>query len=585
MELDRAFTYVDDVLSGKVLAGKYIKQVCKRFREDLDKKGDDWNYYFSPETAEEVVTVVQTFRYFEGPLAGEKVHLPDWQVFFVANVYGWLRKGDNQRRYRRALLYVARHNTKTFLTALLALYELATVPNGLAVSVATTTEQAEQVLTYMKKLVGAVDGDPDVMNEDGSPIFEVYDSAIYCRNRSSSYCTKSSIVRKLQGFHPTLLIADEIASYPDTYRIIDVIESGMKQPSPRPLTIFTTTGDQNTQSIGYIEFEKAKKILSGRFPDDSYFALLYCIDEGDKWDNIEVIGKANPNLNISVSYDEIQQALNDIKLYRDPVQEIEYKVKTANTFIAGVKGGFPEKLIQAAVSNSNKRKFKEYLTEEYLTTCPCAGGIDLSKRFDFTAYTLYWYIAELDMYYARHHFYIPEEQISVKMKTDSPVIRQWVTDGYIRATPGKTVDYHYLKKDLEVDFNTYDIREIGYDQRYSADLISTLQDKYPDLPIALTSISNSHQKQHEALGAWEELLVNERLIDGNPVWAWMASNATIVSNHGLRLIDKIGDTEAQKSTKRIDGVDTSIMAYSCILGHLGGAGTELEYTADDFLFL
>ncbi|PKL25027.1 MAG: hypothetical protein CVV47_07015 [Spirochaetae bacterium HGW-Spirochaetae-3] len=582
MEVDRVYQYADDVLSGKILANKYIKQVCKKFQADLKRKDDEWEYYFSPEIAEEVVSVCQTFRFFEGSVAGEKVHLPDWQVFFVANIYGWHRRSDNQRRYRRSLLYVGRYNAKTFLTALLALYELLTVKNGLAVSVATSTEQAEQVLNYMKKLVGAMDGDPDFLDDAGDPLLEVYDSAIYCPSRGSSYCTKSSSVRKLQGFHPTLLIGDEIASYPETYRIIDVIESGMKQQAPRPLTIFTTTGDQNIHSIGYNEFEKAKKILSGRFPDESYFPMIYCIDDNDKWDDISIIGKANPNLGISVSLEEIKQALSDVKMYHDPAQELEYRVKTANVFVPGIKGGFTDKEIQAAIDNSKKRKYKDYLTDEYLATCPCAGGIDLSKRFDFTAYTLYWYIAEIDMYYARHRFYIPEDQIAAKMKTDATGIRKWIEDGFIKPTPGKSIDYHYLKKDLDADLQQFSIRELGYDQRYSSDLITTLESKYPDLPTILTAIPNSHQKQHENLGAWREILVNEKLIDGNPVWAWMMTNASLTSIHGLSFVEKIGDTEAAKSTKRIDGVDTSILAFNSLRGDSGDEGAG-EKALSDFL--
>jgi len=568
MIVDQAFEYASDVISGKVLAGKYIKLSCKKFLSEL-KNQDDLDHYFNQDKAEEVLEFVQTFKHHEGDLAGTKFILSPWQVFFVANVYGWLRKVDNQRRYRKALLYVGRGNGKTFLAATLALYDIATETGGLAVSVATSSEQAALTFDYMKLMVNALADDPEALDEDGNPIFEVYTNAILCRGRNSKYRVKSSSVGKMQGFHPTLLIADEISSYPDTYRIIDVIESGMATRK-QPLTLMITTGERDTHTVGYLEFERAKKVLTNILQDETYFALLYLIDEKDNWANINCLYKANPNLGVSISLNEVESRLKEAKIF--PEKETEFRVKTANTFVQGVHSSIPDKHAEAA--KSKYTKYKKMLTDEYLATCPCAGGIDLSERYDFTAYTLYWYIEELKFFYARHKIYIPEKQIETKMRRDSPMIMAWVTEKYITATPGDVIDQSYLFKDIEDDLSKFKIKEIGYDERLSSNLVFHFTEKYPDLDVPLVSISNTMTKQNEFLGEWEEVIVTDKLIDGNPVFRWMVSNATITSRNGMKFVEKIQDRRV--NSRRIDAVDTSIMAYNCLLPYISNSTDDLN---------
>lgn len=48
---------------------------------------------------------------------GETLHLEPWQVFLTCCIFGWLRKADGLRRFRKAFILIPRKNGKSFLTA------------------------------------------------------------------------------------------------------------------------------------------------------------------------------------------------------------------------------------------------------------------------------------------------------------------------------------------------------------------------------------------------------------------------------------------------------------------------------------
>ena len=73
--------------------------------------------YFDVEAAEMAVEFFpECLCHVKGKLAGQPFKLQKWQKGVIANLFGWKRP-DGTRRYREALLYVARKNGKTSLAA------------------------------------------------------------------------------------------------------------------------------------------------------------------------------------------------------------------------------------------------------------------------------------------------------------------------------------------------------------------------------------------------------------------------------------------------------------------------------------
>jgi len=134
-------------------------------------------------------------------------------------------------------------------------------------------------------------------------------------------------------------------------------------------------------------------------------------------------------------------------------------------------------------------------------------------------------------------------------------IKNWVDNGLVTATPGATIDYDYIIKDIKDDYGRFVIQEMAYDIWQSNKLINNLESLVPKTILAeysqrLEKISNPSKE-------FERLVLEDKIVDPNPVMKWMVSNAIIK-------IDVNGNykplKEYKSSNKRIDGVITSIMS-------------------------
>lgn len=105
--------YADDVISGRVIAGRLVRLACERHKRDLDL-GSLRGLTFDEDAATHAVEFFGHLRHVKGALAtrgGQPVHLDDWQVFVIGSLFGW-KRADGFRRFRRVYLSVARKNGK-----------------------------------------------------------------------------------------------------------------------------------------------------------------------------------------------------------------------------------------------------------------------------------------------------------------------------------------------------------------------------------------------------------------------------------------------------------------------------------------
>ena len=80
--------YIDGVKSKKILTGIEVKQAVKRFEKDL--KRDD--IYFDEHKAEKAIKFISHLKHFTGKHNNSNFILQPWQVFIVANIFGWINR-------------------------------------------------------------------------------------------------------------------------------------------------------------------------------------------------------------------------------------------------------------------------------------------------------------------------------------------------------------------------------------------------------------------------------------------------------------------------------------------------------------
>ena len=541
MEDKRYYKYANDVADGRILACNKVKLAVKRFQQDLKKQSKKtFEYRFDEKKADLIIAFVERLKHYQDRWAGTRIKLEPWQCFILANIYGWVRKDDGRRRFKKAYIQVARKNGKTIMLSALALWDVLTTKGGEAYAGATKFAQARRVTDNIYNFVKS---DSELRSRLA---FKRTEARIVNDMLSSVVAPVAADSNKLDGLFPSLIIIDEAERHRSS-ELADVLQSGQGAAS-QPLMFEIGTSSTDFQSYGRIEYEACEKLLEGITQDENFFAIVYEYDEEDDWKDLTKLIKANPNIDVSVMTENIK-AFRD-EAIRNPIKEIEYRTKICNRWIVSSTSWIKDKTWQKCIKN----------TKDYdLSNAIAVAAIDLSKRTDFTAYTTYFYLHDKKKFIAKHHFYIPEGQIEEKMKSDSLQIRTWIKQGYITATPGETIDYQYLYNDLEKDLAEYKLLEIAYDEYLSGGL----EDKFRNLATMIPVAQGN--KLSVPIAEWEKAILDNEIIDNNPVMRWMVSNAEVkVGPTGLIQIVK---PESRKRSRRIDGVITSIMAHSRLKVH------------------
>ena len=557
MEIDpRIMQYVDDVESKKVLTCKWIQLAVKRFLSDVKKiKRKDYPYTFDSKKALDVVAFIEALKQYQDKFAGQYLHLEPWQVFVIANIYGWVRKDDGRRRFTKAFIFVARKNGKTMFVSALAPRVIITEKGAQVYIVATKADQAsiayENMLAFIKQNEGLQRRLIDRKSR----------KRIVCEQTMSYIQPTSRDNKSNDGLNPVLIIADECSAMKD-WGALKVMLSGTGARS-EPLTIEITTGGENIASVGMQEYEVSKKVLTGETEADNFFTVLYTLDEGDDWKDPKNYIKANPNLGISVQMESLVRARDDALL--QPYLESEFKAKNLNLFVSPITAWITESVWKRAMQTGDK--IPTDLSPFYY-----CGGVDLAKVSDFTAYTKYFWIPEIRKFIAKHNFYLPSGPIDERFRKDAAMIRKWVDEGHITVSGESVVDHGPMFDLIKRDAETYRIPDgggIAYDPYYSFDLIKNC-DEFVDLIPFKQCIA----KLSPAGKAWEKSILSGEIIDNNPVMRWMVS-CVAVKRFDDDNIKIRKDDSGHGTTKRIDGVITSIMARDTLVVALPPDGEAL----------
>ncbi len=111
-ELDPVTFYATEVVAGRTVAGPHVRNTCKRHLRDIQTAGDRGLYF-------DHNAVFRIFRFFEkylklsdGQFEGKPFKLHISQKFIIGSLYGWKRKSDDKRRFRRAYIEMGKGNGK-----------------------------------------------------------------------------------------------------------------------------------------------------------------------------------------------------------------------------------------------------------------------------------------------------------------------------------------------------------------------------------------------------------------------------------------------------------------------------------------
>lgn len=104
--------YAEAVVSGDIVANKWVKLACQRHLKDLERSKDPkYPWKFDEEKGWRPIRFIEKKCH---PTKGSFKHLvmQPWQHFVVGSMFGWVEKRTGYRRFREALIFVGRKNGK-----------------------------------------------------------------------------------------------------------------------------------------------------------------------------------------------------------------------------------------------------------------------------------------------------------------------------------------------------------------------------------------------------------------------------------------------------------------------------------------
>lgn len=462
--------YSDDVISGKIIIGDGVIDACKRFKADLER--DDLEFRTNQADAAcaimEGLMVHRKGEALDGtPLLGKPFKLEPWQIFITYNLLGFWYKGTNERRYKEALIVVARKNGKTSFVASLA-FAMSIIQRRSGSTVYVVAAALKQALESFEFLKFSLDYRKlsdlmDIKNnsfehsikykfeKDGRP-----DGTIDIQIMASNPDAQDS-------FNCNFAIADEVAAYkkPAQY---NRFKEAMKSYTNKLMVGITTAGD-NINSFGYNRMEYALKVANGSFTDDSFFSFVARADQDDKG-NVDFTNpiqhqKANPNYGVTIRPDEILQ--ESLQAKNDPQQRKDFLSRSLNIYTAAMNAWFD--------IEEWKRSDAQYTwTLEELAKMPIDwyGGADLSRMYDMTAAALVGQYQDIVIVIT--HAFIPRTQIDHKLEEDGISVYDWLDNGWLTVCNNPTIDAtDVVKWFVEMRTLGFKIHQVGHDRKFAGE--------------------------------------------------------------------------------------------------------------------
>lgn len=476
---------------------------------------------------ERVIAFLENYcRVPEGKLVGQPMKLADFQKRFLLEVY------DNPAGTTTAYLSIARKNGKTGLIAGILLAHLVgpeAVTNSQIVSGAMSREQAGIVFALACKMIK--------LNPKLDEVVHIVPSGkrLIGLPRNVEYKALAAEGKTTHGLSPILAILDEVGQVRGPQDdFIDAITTA-QGAHEAPLLIAISTQAATDADLLSIWLDDAKKSK-----DPTIVSHVYAAAKDADLQSMEAWKAANPALGLFRSLPDMEKQA--ARAARMPSSENTFRNLCLNQRVSTISP-----FVSQAVWQSCGDK------PDSLEGMIVYGGLDLSARTDLTAFVM----AGRDdrgVTHAWAYFWTPEDGLLDRAKRDRVPYDVWEREGFLRTTPGATVDYQFVAKEIAEITAGLDLETIAFD-RWRIDVFKKDCEAL-GIELPLKEYGQGYKDMSPALDTLEADLLNGRLRHGmNPVLTMCAANAVVTKDPaGNRKLDK------HKATGRIDGMQALAMA-------------------------
>lgn len=536
----KGIQYAKDVVSGKILACQWVKLACKRFLDDINSQ----DYYFDEKKYNTLTTFTGVMKHYSSGAAGKPFILEPWEDFIICNIFCLYRVDTRRRKYKTAHISVSRKNGKTTLAAALGLFSLIAdgEPASSVIMAANSREQAH--IDFDAASAFARQLDPRKKS------LKVLRNEIVFQKNNASLKVISADASTGDGLNPSMVILDELHEAVDS-KLFDVLRSGQGfREQPLMLSI-TTAGFRIGGFCNQYE-DYCKEILMGQKVDETLFALLYTLDDGDDWTDESNFIKSNPNLGVTVKRDWLSEQVNQAK--NSPTLEVGVKTKNLNVWCSSSTTWIPEQYIRRSLMDVDLTEFKN--KNNYLVYL----GFDLAAISDLTAVSIMFVDPDTEEYFFKTWYYLPKSALDGKY--NSELYKMWSSKGFLTLTDSETTDYNYIQNQIVYLYETFDVQGVFFDSWNAQMLVNNLT----NIGLPMTAYSQSIGNFNKPTKEMERLVLSDKVrFDNNPITRFCFDNVELkVDLNGNS--KPVGDHNA----KKIDGVISMLNALGGYLSIIYG---------------
>jgi phage terminase large subunit-like protein len=502
---------------------------------------------FDGARVDRVLKAFSLLRHTQGQWAGLPLNPDPWQIaYIIAPVFGWVRWDVDSKTFvriiRKFYVDIPRKNGKSTLLGGLAIYMMAAdgEPGAQIVCAATSEKQAGFVFNPIKTLA------------EKSPALKRHAKPLLKRiihPRSGSYIeVVSSVADAQHGANIHFGCIDELHVH-KTPDLVETIETGTGSRR-QPLIGMITTADSGKKNTIYSRKREYVEQLARRaLKDPATYGVIWAADPMADPFIEETWKTANPGYGISPTRSSMRAAAAEAQ--QSPADLAKFQ-----RLHLGLRTKQETKYINLEVWDRNG----SLVVEEELTDRAAFGGLDLASTSDLCS--LSWIFPAEEGFDVIWRHWTPEENLANLDKRTAGMATVWVRQGFLILTPGNVADYDFIRTQINLDREKFDVRGLAYDPWNSSQLVNDLvADGAPMIKTrqGLVTLSAPTKELQRVLleGTAAKPMFRH---GGNPIVRWMADNFAVS-------MDAAGNVKPDKanSADKIDGIASAINAMSLVI--------------------
>jgi phage terminase large subunit-like protein len=554
----------DAVIRGEIPVNKEISLEMNR----IDDLIANPNFYYDDKAIDGFIA------YCENELTltdGSDLRLLDTFKLWAEQIFGWwyyvertvyvpsednhggkyVRKRIKKRLVSKQYLIVARGAAKSMYVECIQAYFLnVDTATSHQITTAPTMKQAEEVMSPFRTAITRARGplfkfltEGSMQNTTGSRANRL--KLASTKKGIENFLTNSILeirpmsINKLQGLRPKVSTVDEWLSGDIREDVIGAIEQGASKLDDYLIIAVSSEGTVRNGSGDTIKLELAK-ILRGEYPNPHVSIWHYKLDTVEEVGNPAMWPKAQPNIDLTVTYET----------YQRDVERMEAAPAARNDILAKRFGipmeGFTYFFTYEETITHRPREFWQM---------PCAMGADLSQGDDFTAFTFLFPLGN-GRFGVKTRSYISSLTMmklpgAMRIKYD-----EFIKEGSLHVLEGTVLDMMEVYEDLDkfILDNQYDVRAFGYDPYNAKEFVIRWEQE--NGPFGIEKVLQGARTESVPLGELKHLSGERYLLFDQALMSFAMGNAiTLEDTNGNRKLLK------KRQEQKIDNVSALMDAY------------------------